>query len=158
MKWACIGEKTLQIKLGAPEFWCPGTRSLVPFQADQQFFVLISRMGFRALNFSCLPSVSMCSTQNLVLSEHGQHEWACSEEKTRKKMWGQQSSGARAPELWCPLSSWLIIKFFNVILQTFIPIFILKISSMHDNAALATFTNSRLKSSFLCFYLCLNKT
>ena len=30
MKWACIGEKTLQIKLGAPEFWCPGTRSLVP--------------------------------------------------------------------------------------------------------------------------------
>ena len=22
-------------------------------------------------------------------------------------MWGHQSSGARAPELWCPLSSWL---------------------------------------------------
>ena len=27
--------------------------------------------------------------------------------KPRKKMWGHQSSGARAPELWCPLSSWL---------------------------------------------------
>ena len=94
MKWACIGEKTLQIKLGAPEFWCPGTRSLVPFQADQQFFVLISRMGFRVLNFSCLPSVFMCSTQNLVLSEHGEHEWACSDEKTRKKWVG-------APEFWC---------------------------------------------------------
>ena len=27
--------------------------------------------------------------------------------KPRKKMWGHQSSGARAPELWCPLCSWL---------------------------------------------------
>ena len=145
-------------KMGAPDFWCPGTRSLVPFQADQQvfcfnlenglqnyefllfakclyvfytklgfittlpaynehalirkpsqkmwghqssgarapevwcpskltnrFFVLISRMGFRTLNFSCLPSVFMCSTQNLVLSEHGQHKWACNDQKTLKK-------------------------------------------------------------------------
>ena len=144
--------------VGAPEFWCPGTKSLVPFQADQQvfcfnlknglqkyeyilfvkclyvfytkpgyietlpaqnehallrkpskkrqghqssgarapevwcpskltnrFFVLISRMGFRTMMFCCLPSVSMCSTQNLVLAEHGQHEWACSDEKTLKK-------------------------------------------------------------------------
>ena len=97
----------VNILLGAPELWCPGTRSLVPFQADQgkghqssgarapevwcpskltnRFFVLISRMGFRTLIFCCLPIVFMCSTQNLVLSEHGQHEWACSDEKTLKK-------------------------------------------------------------------------
>ena len=25
----------IYILLGAPELWCPGTRSLVPFQADQ---------------------------------------------------------------------------------------------------------------------------
>ena len=60
--------------MGAPKFWCPGTRSLVPFQADQQFFVLISRMGFRTLNFSCLPIVFICFTQNLVILEHCQHE------------------------------------------------------------------------------------
>ena len=36
-------QKTLPKNVGAPEFWCPGTRSLVPFQADQQVFVLISR-------------------------------------------------------------------------------------------------------------------
>ena len=97
----------VNILLGAPELWCPGTRSLVPFQADQgkghqssgarapevwcpskltnRFFVLISRMGFGTLIFCCLPIVFMCSTQNLVLSEHGQHEWACSDEKTLKK-------------------------------------------------------------------------
>ena len=95
------------ISLGAPKLWCPGTRSLVPFQVDQgkghqssgarapdvwcpskltyRFFVLISRMGFRTLIFCCLAIVFMCSTQNLVLSEHGQHEWACSDEKTLKK-------------------------------------------------------------------------
>ena len=28
--------------------------------------------------------------------------------KLWKKMWGHQSSGARAPELWCPLCSWLL--------------------------------------------------
>ena len=28
--------------------------------------------------------------------------------KPEKNRWGHQSSGARAPELWCPLSSWLI--------------------------------------------------
>ena len=28
-------------------------------------------------------------------------------------MWGHQSSGARAPELWCPLSSWLIVSIAN---------------------------------------------
>ena len=61
----------------APEVWCP-------FKLTNRFFVLISRMGFRTLNLCCFPSVFMCSTQNLVLSEHGQHEWACIDEKTRK--------------------------------------------------------------------------
>ena len=62
----------------APEVWCPS-------KLTNRFFVLISRMGFRTLIFCCLPIVFMCSTQNLVLSEHGQHEWACSDEKTWKK-------------------------------------------------------------------------
>ena len=65
-------------KMGAPEFWCPS-------KLTNRFFVLISRMGFRTMNFSCFPSVFMCSTQNLVLSEHGQHEWACNDQKTLKK-------------------------------------------------------------------------
>ena len=30
--------------------------------------------------------------------------------KPPKKMWGHQSSGARAPKLWCPLCSWLSKK------------------------------------------------
>ena len=82
----------------APEVWCP-------FKLTNRFFVLISRMGFRTLNFSCLPSVFMCSTQNLVLSEHGEHEWACSDEKTRKKWVG-------APEFWCPGTRTLVPAIF----------------------------------------------
>ena len=54
-----------------------------PSKLTNRFFVLISGMGFRTMNFSCLPSVFMCSTQNLVLSEYGQHE--CSDEKTLKR-------------------------------------------------------------------------
>ena len=91
-----LAKKIVNKLLGAPDLWCPGTRSLVPFQADQgkghqsfgawapevwspsmltnRFFVLISRMGFRTLIFCCLPIVFMCSTQNLVLSEQSQHE------------------------------------------------------------------------------------
>ena len=68
--WSDIPSKNA----GAPEFWCPGTRSLVPFQADQPVFVLISRMGFRNMSFSSLPSVFMCFTRNLVILEHCQHE------------------------------------------------------------------------------------
>ena len=68
----------LAIFAWAPEVWCPP-------KLTNRFFVLISRMGFGTLIFCCLPIVFMCSTQNLVLSEHGQHEWACSDEKTLKK-------------------------------------------------------------------------
>ena len=46
---------------GAPEFWCPGTRTLVPFPAENRFFVLISRMGIRNINFSFFLSVFICS-------------------------------------------------------------------------------------------------
>ena len=38
-----------------------GTRTLVPFHDDQQVFVLISRIGFRNINFSFSLSVFMCS-------------------------------------------------------------------------------------------------
>ena len=38
-----------------------GTRTLVPFHDDQQVFVLISRIGFRNINFSFFLSVFMCS-------------------------------------------------------------------------------------------------
>ena len=37
-----------------------GTRTLVPFHDDQQVFVLISRIGFRNINFSFFLSVFMC--------------------------------------------------------------------------------------------------
>ena len=71
---------------------CGGTR----VQVDNRFFVLISKMGFRNINLSFFPSVFMCSRHFLFLLEHCQHKW----EYTIKT---SQSSGARAPELWCPL-------------------------------------------------------
>ena len=60
--------------VGAPEFWCPGTRTLVPFQVDNRFFVLISKMGFRNINLAFFPSVFMCSRYFLFLLEHCQHK------------------------------------------------------------------------------------
>ena len=66
-------ENTKKI-VGAPEFWCPGTRTLVPFQVENRFFVLISRMGFRNINFSFFLSVFMCYGHFLVLSEYCQHK------------------------------------------------------------------------------------
>ena len=85
-----------------------GTRTLVPFHDDQQVFVLISRIGFRNINFSFFLSVFICSWHFLVLLEQCQHKFENTIKKTTKKMWGHQSSGARAPELWCPLCNWLM--------------------------------------------------
>ena len=107
--------------MGAPEFWCPGTRILVPFQADQQFFILISRLGIRNMNFSCLPSAFMCFIRNLVILEHCQHEmsmhwWENTPNKvggTRVLVPGHQKSGAWAPEVWCPFK--LTNRFFVLI-------------------------------------------
>ena len=101
-------ENTKKI-VGAPEFWCLGTRTLVPFQVDNRFFVLISKMGFRNINLSFFPSVFMCSWHFLVLSEYCQQKWGYTTKKTLKKLWGHQSSGARAPELCCPLCFWLLV-------------------------------------------------
>ena len=53
--------------MGAPKFWCPS-------KLTNRFFVLISRMGFRTMNFSGFPSVYMCFMQNLVILEHCQHD------------------------------------------------------------------------------------
>ena len=59
----------------------------------------------------------MCSTQNLVLSEHGHHEWACGDEKTRKKRWGtrvlvpgHKNSGARHVPDCQSAKAWLITQ------------------------------------------------
>ena len=71
-----------------------GTRTLVPFHDDQQVFVLISRIGFRNINFSFFLSVFMCSWHFLVFSKHCQHK--C--EYTIKK--SPKNEGA--PEFWCP--------------------------------------------------------
>ena len=90
--------------VGAPEFRCPGTRTLVPFQVDNRFFVLISKMGFRNINLSFFPSVFMCSRHFLFLLEHCQHKWEYTIKKTPEKNGG-------APEFWCPLCSWLIALF-----------------------------------------------
>ena len=38
-------------KMGAPEFWCPGTRSLVPFQADKQVFCFNFKNGLQNYEF-----------------------------------------------------------------------------------------------------------
>ena len=72
--------------VGAPEFWCLGTRTLVPFQVDNRFFVLISKMGFRNINLSFFPSVFMCSRHFLFLLEHCQHKWENAIKKTLQKM------------------------------------------------------------------------
>ena len=71
--------------VGAPEFWCPGTKTLVPFQVKNRFFVLIWRMGFRNVNFSFFLSVFLCSGHFLVLSEHCQHKSENTIKKTPKK-------------------------------------------------------------------------
>ena len=92
----------------APEFWCPGTRTLVPFKVDNRFFVLISKMGFRNINLSFFPSVFMCSRHFLFLLEHCQHKWEYTIKKTPKKMGGHQSSGARAVDV--SGSTWAVVS------------------------------------------------
>ena len=90
---------------GAPEFWCPGTRTLVPFPAENRFFVLISRMGIRNINFSFSLSVFICSRHFLVLMEHRQHKFENDIKKTPKKNVG-------APEFWCPGTRTLVPPMF----------------------------------------------
>ena len=72
----------------APEVWCPS-------KLTNRFSVLISRMGFRNMNFSCLSSVFMCFTQNLVILELCHHKismhWS---ENPLKKRRGHQNFGA----------------------------------------------------------------
>ena len=82
-----------------------GTRTLVPFHDDQQVFVLISRIGFRNINFSFFLSVFMCSGHFLVLSEHCQHKCENIIKKTPKKNVG-------APEFWCPGTRTLVPPMF----------------------------------------------
>ena len=91
--------------MGAPESWCPGTRTLVPFQVENRFFVLISRMGFRNINFSFFLSVFMCSWHFLVLLEHCQHKCENPIKKTPKKYVG-------APEFWSPGTRTLVPPIF----------------------------------------------
>ena len=81
----------------APELWCP-------FKLNR-FFVLISRMGFRNINFSFFLSVFMCSWHFLVLSEHCQHKCENTIKKTPKKNVG-------APEFWCPGTRTLVPPMF----------------------------------------------
>ena len=97
-------ENTKKI-VGAPEFWCPGTRTLVPFPAENRFFVLISRMGIRNINFSFFLSVFICSWHFLVLLEHCQHKFENTIKKTPKKNVG-------APEFWCPGTRTLVPPMF----------------------------------------------
>ena len=87
---------------------CPGTKTLVPFQVDNRFFVLISKMGFRNINLSFFPSVFMCSRHFLFLLEHCQHKWEYTIKKTPKKMGGHQSSGARAVDV--SGSTWPVVS------------------------------------------------
>jgi hypothetical protein len=77
---------------------CGGTRVLVPFQVDNRFFVLISKMDFSNINLSIFPSVFMCSAHFLFLLEHCQHKWEYTIKKTTKKYVG-------ALEFWCPGTS-----------------------------------------------------
>ena len=97
---------------GAPEFWCPGTRTLVPFPAENRFFVLISRMGIRNINFSFFLSVFICSWHFLVLLEHCQHKFENTIKKTPKKNVG-------APEFWCPGTRTLVPPMFLTVTFTF---------------------------------------
>ena len=97
-------ENTKKI-VGAPEYWCPGTRTLVPFQVENRFFVLIPRMGFRNINFFFSLSVFMCSGHFLVLSEHCQYKCEYTIKKTLKKNVG-------APEFWCPGTRTLVPPMF----------------------------------------------
>ena len=76
----------------APEFWCPGTRTLVPFQVDNRRFIVISRMGIRKINLSfshlylCVPDISCFYWNTASINESSPSR------KPRKKMGGYQSS------------------------------------------------------------------
>ena len=81
--------KRPQKKVGAPEFWCLGTRVVVPLQKyKKKFFVLISRTSIRILIFFFFLTVSMCPQYFLILSKHCQHKHAFNKGKR------PQNSGA----------------------------------------------------------------
>ena len=88
---------------------CGGTRVLVPGHQNsgalsswQLFFYCNLENGHQEYQFVFFPSVFMFSWLFLVLSEYCQHMWGYTAKKTPKKLWRHESSGARAPELWCP--------------------------------------------------------
>ena len=98
---------------GAPEFWCPGTRTLMPFQVDNWFFIVISRMDIRNINLSfsqvywCVPDISwffqnIASTNVSTPSRNPPKKWG----GTRVLVPGHQNSGA--------LSSWKQVFCFNL--------------------------------------------
>ena len=97
----------------APEFWCPGTRTLVPFQVDNRYFIVISRMGISNINLSfsqvylCFPDFSWFYQNTVSICEDTQprkHRKNCG--GTRVLVPGHQNSGA--------LSSWQEVFCFNL--------------------------------------------
>ena len=87
----------------SPKKWGgPATRTLMPFQVDNWFFIVISRMDIRNINLSFFSSVFMCPWHFLVISEYCQQKLRIHNQENTKKLWGPQSFGVRAPELWCP--------------------------------------------------------
>ena len=90
-----------------------GTRTLVPFHDDQQVFVLISRIGFRNINFSFFLSVFMCSWHFLVFSKHCQHKCEYTIKKSPKK-WGGTRVLVPRHQNSDALSSWQLVFYCNL--------------------------------------------
>ena len=114
---ASINENTQprkhQKNVEAPEFWRPGTRTLVPFQVDNRYFIVISRMGISNINLSfsqvylCFPDFSWFYQNTVSICEDTQprkHRKNCG--GTRVLVPGHQNSGA--------LSSWQEVFCFNL--------------------------------------------
>ena len=86
----------------APEFWCLGTRTLVP----SQFFWCF--LGcFSHLCWQCSDKTRKCQEYINILGKKDKLTFLTPilEIKTKKlllNLKGHQSSGAWAPELWCP--------------------------------------------------------
>ena len=85
LKWH---QKKTPKKVGAPEFWCLGTRVLVPLQKYKKSFCFNLKNQHQDFDFLFFLTVSMCPQYFLILSKHCQHKHAFNKGKR------PQNSGA----------------------------------------------------------------
>ena len=106
-------ENTKKI-VGAPEFWCPGTRTLVPFQVDNCFFYCNLKNGHQEYQFVFFPKCidvfltfpvffqNIASTNVSTPSRNPPKKWG----GTRALVPGHQNPGAPYVPDWLGSIEW----------------------------------------------------